>query len=50
MIAWYICKICIFRWSVLGEEPYLEISPYEILDYLKGGHRMEQPAHCSIEM
>ena len=34
----------------LGEEPYSEISPYEILSYVKGGRRMKRPAHCSFEV
>lgn len=34
----------------LGDTPYPTIQPIELLTYLEGGHRMEQPAVCPNEM
>ena len=34
----------------LADEPYSNVSPYDILEYLLDGNRMSRPEHCSIEM
>jgi hypothetical protein len=34
----------------IAEEPYPDVSPYDMLDYLHEGNRMNRPEHCSIEM
>ena len=42
VLLWEICT--------LADEPYPEVSPYDILEYLLDGNRMSRPNNCSIEI
>ncbi|XP_028416730.1 angiopoietin-1 receptor-like [Dendronephthya gigantea] len=42
ILLWEICT--------LAEEPYPDVSPYDILEYLHDGERMAKPEHCSNEI
>ena len=34
----------------LGQQPYAEIDPFEMTDYLKEGFRIAQPINCPDEL
>ncbi|XP_028390734.1 uncharacterized protein LOC114515639 isoform X2 [Dendronephthya gigantea] len=42
--------VLLYEITTLGEEPYKNISPYNIVSHVGSGCRMSQPQHCSDEV
>ncbi|CAB4022081.1 Angiopoietin-1 receptor, partial [Paramuricea clavata] len=42
--------VLLYEITTLGEEPYKNISPYDIINHVGCGCRMSKPSHCSDEV
>jgi len=53
------CSIVTLQWAfgvtlwelmTLGQQPYADVDPFEMVTYLLHGYRMCQPVHCPNEL
>jgi RYK receptor-like tyrosine kinase len=42
----------VFLWELatMGQQPYLEVNPFELMVYLRDGYRLSQPRPCPDEL
>lgn len=42
--------VTLWELTTLGQQPYVEVDPFEVEHYLKDGYRLSQPVNCPDEL
>lgn len=42
--------VLLWELTTLGQQPYVEVDPFEIAGYLRDGYRLAQPNNCPDEL
>jgi len=42
--------VTLWELMTLGQQPYADVDPFEMMTYLLHGYRMCQPVHCPNEL
>jgi RYK receptor-like tyrosine kinase len=42
--------VLLWELATLAQQPYAEIDPFEMADYLREGYRLAQPVNCPDEL
>lgn len=42
--------VLLWELATLAQQPYAEVDPFEMADYLRDGYRLAQPVNCPDEL